>query len=263
MKKLISIFLIITFILVMVVGVKPVQAAEADVEVTFEGPSTIKQEDSEVTFLLKLGKFTGVAEKGVMSFDATLEFSEDLFESVSITGQSGWDISYVESTKKISGLVDEGASNTTIAQFVFKVKDGVTAGSAGSVSLTNFNIADSENLDQIIPTALSKDNITVMETANTNNGNEDDDTTQETTNNQTTGTPEVVDNQRETKENTVVSPANTVPSKGLDEDEMQPNTTPVSTLPKTGLENMIVIAIVVIGITGLGSFIRAKSIKLK
>ena len=61
---------------------------------------------------------------------------------------------------------------------------------------------------------------------------------------------------------TVSSSANIVPAKGLDEEDLPANNA-TSTMPKAGLENMSIIAIVVISLIGAGSFIRAKTIKIK
>ena len=59
---------------------------------------------------------------------------------------------------------------------------------------------------------------------------------------------------------TISSSANIVPAKGLDEEDLPANNT---TMPKAGLENMSIIAIVVLSLIGAGSFIRAKTIKIK
>ena len=76
-----------------------------------------------------------------------------------------------------------------------------------------------------------------------------------TTNNQT-----VTGNTTKSGNNTVSTSASVVPAKGLEPEE----TTPVAStsIPETGLTNMVVIAIVVVSLVGVGSFIRAKSIKI-
>ena len=56
--------------------------------------------------------------------------------------------------------------------------------------------------------------------------------------------------------------ANYTPAKGLDEEDA-PTTNTSTQLPKSGLENMSIIAIITIAMIGLGSFIRAKTIKIK
>ena len=64
-------------------------------------------------------------------------------------------------------------------------------------------------------------------------------------------------------DNKVSTSASIVPANGLEPDEETPNPSASSTaLPKTGLTNMVVIAIVVVSLVGVGSFIRAKSIKI-
>ena len=61
----------------------------------------------------------------------------------------------------------------------------------------------------------------------------------------------------------ISSAANIVPAQGLDEEDLPNNNTPATTtIPKTGLENISIIAIVVVSLIGLGSFIRAKTIKI-
>ncbi len=57
--------------------------------------------------------------------------------------------------------------------------------------------------------------------------------------------------------------SNITPAKGLDEEDLKNNTATATTIPKTGLENMSIIAIVVIAMIGVGSFVRAKTIKIK
>ena len=72
-------------------------------------------------------------------------------------------------------------------------------------------------------------------------------------------TVQAADNQQN---NSVSAAANIVPAKGLDEEDLPKNTPATEAIPKTGLENITIIAIIVVSMIGLGSFIRAKTIKI-
>lgn len=63
--------------------------------------------------------------------------------------------------------------------------------------------------------------------------------------------------------NTIATSANIQPAKGLEPEDMpQSNVAATSSLPETGLTNMMLIAIIVVSLIAVGSFVRAKTIKL-
>lgn len=257
MKKIFSILLITIFLIAtMLLGIKPVYADEADVEVNIEGTSEIEEGFEEVVMSLKLGKFTGVEEGKVMAIEATLDYSSEIFSSVKVVEQNGWDITYAENTKKIVGTVDEGKANTTIAQLIFTVNKDVKANTTGQITLRNFNITDDINLDKTVD-AISKNITTVERTPVTspspNNKNESGSGSGNSE--KPSGGASGTGNTKSLSDYASSATKTVTPKEGT--------TTASSVLPKAGLKNMIIISIIIVAMIGIGSYIRSKTIKLK
>ena len=112
MKKLIvflfiiSTLIVVSFSTVMAASPEPTES-NADVEISLEGEDTLVQGAETFMVNLKLGKFTNVEENTVMGLEATLDYSEELFEMVIVTQQNGWKVNYNVESKKIIGTVDE------------------------------------------------------------------------------------------------------------------------------------------------------------
>lgn len=257
MKKIFSILLIIVlFMTVMLIETKPVYAEEADVDISLEGTSEIEKGFEEIVMTLKIGNFKGIEEGNVMAFEASLEYSSELFSSVKVVEQNDWDVTYTEETGKIVGLVDKGKANTAIAQFVFTVNKNVEVNTEGKIALRKFNISDDIKLDKTVE-EISK-NITVVDensstpTPGSNTGSND-------SKNPTNESP-IKGNTA--KQNTVSEQTRNI-SKSTGSTDKKSTTTATSKLPSAGLKNMIIIAIVIVAMIGIGSYIRSKTIKLK
>ena len=239
MKKLIVFLFIISTLIVVsfstVMAVSPeTTESNADVEISLEGEDAIIQGTESFIVNLKLGKFTNLEENKVMGFEATLDYSEDLFESVKVTQQNGWKVTYNVDSKKIVGTVDESKEDIVIAQIEFVLKEGVEIGTTGKVSLLNLNISDDNNLDKTIE-ELSKDNITLTEAPVETSPSSSPDAEEE-----------------ETK-----TPTKTTDSTKKD------NTVSSMILPKAGMTALIIGLIVLVSLIGIGVYVRFKTIKIK
>ncbi len=264
MKKMLPILIVMTFLVVIFLGTIQVQAEttnDANVEITLEGPTDITQGTRMLSLTLRLGNVVGVEEGNVMAFDTTLEYSSALFTSVSVIEQNGWDVTYEDSTKKLVGIIDKGVTNTDIAQIVFTLKDEITPGAEGTIKLNNFTISDDEHLSKTIE-EIKKD-IKIVQDLENPNLDQQNQAPNETENNNSSennniNTENVENNKpiEQEKQTEVVATGNSNPAKGLEVEE-------TATLPKAGLQNLIIIAIVVISLMGIGSYVRQKSIKLK
>lgn len=245
MKKLIVVMLIIISFIVMTFGTVMAESSgepstepstettpesSADVEVMLEGEDTISQGSKTYTMYLKLGKFTNIDEKTVMGFESTLDYSEELFDSVTITQQNGWEVTYNSENKKIVGLVDESAQNVTVAQISFTLKEDVEVGAEGAVSLLDFNISDDYDLNKTIE-RISKEDITIVTST--------EEPTEETIKPQSTGENKTLGNQKQ--DETVAS----------------------MILPKAGMTALIIGAIVIVTLIAIGVYVRFKTIKIK
>lgn len=237
MKKLIAFLIIISTLVVVSFSTVMAESPEptddnADVEISLEGEDTIAQGTESFIVNLKLGKFTNVEENTVMGLEATLDYSEDLFESVIVTQQSGWKVTYNVDSKKIVGTVDESKEDVVIAQIEFVVKEGVEIGTTGKVSLLDLNISNDSKLDKTVE-ELSKDNITLTEAPV-----------------ETSSSPDV--EEEETK-----TPTKTTDSTKND------NTVSSMMLPKAGMTALIIGSIVLVSLIGIGVYVRFKTIKIK
>ena len=241
MKKLIVFLFIISTLIVVsfstVMAVSPeTTESNADVEISLEGEDAIIQGTESFIVNLKLGKFTNLEENKVMGFEATLDYSEDLFESVKVTQQNGWKVTYNVDSKKIVGTVDESKEDIVIAQIEFVLKEGVEIGTTGKVSLLNLNISDDNNLDKTIE-ELSKDNITLVEALV-----------------ETSPSPS---SSPDAEEEETKTPTKTTDSTKKD------NTVSSMILPKAGMTALIIGSIVLVSLIGIGVYVRFKTIKIK
>lgn len=263
MKKMLPILIVMTFLVVISLGTIQVQAEatnDTDVEITLEGPTDITRGTRMLALTLKLGNMSGVEEGNVMAFDTTLEYSSELFTSVNVIEQNGWDVTYEESTRKIVGIIDKSTANKDIAQIVFTLKDEITPGVQGAIKLNNFTISDDNHLSKTV-NEIKKD-INIVEDVEKSELNQQN----QAPNISESGNENNNDNNNENEENNkpieqekqteVVTSGNSNPAKGLDVEE-------TATLPKAGLQNLVIIAIVLISLMGIGSYIRQKSIKIK
>ena len=248
MKKVISLVVLVSIILV----ANTVLAASAKVNVT--GQTAIEEGTKTVTMTVSLGAFDDVAEGETLGFQATLEYNNNIFDSVTVQGLNGWDVSYEDSSKVVTGLTKSSKANVQIATFTFTVKDGVTAGSTDNILLNNFLLSNDGTLNQeenysLKVSIVEKPTIEEPGTPEPENevGGNNTVNTGNTTENKVTGNNVAGSTKNNTVYNTIKD--NTV--KGSNK------------LPAAGLTNTIIISAVVVLIVGVGFMIRSKTIKLK
>ena len=243
MKKVISLIVLISVILI----ASTVLASSAKVNVT--APKTIEEGTDELVMTVSLGAFQDLEENQTLGFQATLEYSKDIFESVKVEGLNGWDVSYEESSKTVIGLIKSSKANVDIAKFTFTVKDDVKAGSTDNILLNNFILSNDDTLNQEENYNVQVSVIEALETENPGEGTEN-----------STGEDNVVTGNN-IAENEIVN--NTVQNNTINNvinDDTIKNT---GKLPAAGIRNTIIISAVIIFLAGLGFIIRSKSIKLK
>lgn len=248
MKRVISIILLISVILI----ASTVLASSAKVNVT--APKTIEEGTDELVMTVSLGAFQDLEENQTLGFQATLEYNNNIFDSVTVQGLNGWDVSYEDGSKVVTGLTKSSKANVQIATFTFAVKDGVTAGSTDNILLNNFLLSNDGTLNQeenyslkvsIVEKPTSEDPGTTEpenEVGGNNIVNNGNSVGNKVTGNNVAGS---------TKNNTVYNTIKDNTVKGSNK------------LPAAGLTNTIIISAVVVLIVGVGFMIRSKTIKLK
>ena len=193
--------------------------------------TTIDKNEKTIEFTLSLGEFTGIEENIVLGYEATLEYDENIFESVSVEGLNGWTATYEPSTKVLIGETPTaiGKANTDITKVTFTLKDGLEAGATGTVALNNLTLTDGETNDFEFSKEMT---ISIEESEQEENG------TNENTQNTNTNT------------NTAMPGNNT-------------DTTTATTkyLPAAGLRNILIIAVVVAIIAMIIFKIKSRDIK--
>lgn len=236
MKKIISILTIITIILLGTINVYAEgETITPNIEINLKGQTTITEEAKTVELTLSLGEFTEIEENIVLGYETSLEYDTNMFESVKVEGLNGWTATYEESTKALIGELSTATAkaNTDITKITLTLKDGIQAGDTGTVKISNLLLSDGEN-----DFTFNKEVTITMEE---------------------TKKPEGNNNNNSSNNDMEVGKNNTLSTNGTNTDK----TTAVTKLPSAGMKNIFIIAIVIIGITGMISFIRYKNIKLK
>ena len=238
MKKIISIILLMVILLLNVGTVKAddegTEAATA--VVTLNAPATVPVGTTTVTATINLGALTNIDAGRVVGYTATLAYDATLVEQVTMTGENGWTATCTNGA--IVASIDNVEANKEIAKITFTLKEGLQAGQELTIALNNFRISNDVNLDQTFN--LSKTvTLTAVEQPKEN-----------TTQNETTN--EVRDL------NAIANTTNKITTN-----ETNQNALKVTSLPKTGIKNMLILAVIFIAIAAIGFKIREKSIKLK
>lgn len=163
MKKIVVSFMIA--IIVLLGGLNTYADSEsANIEVNFTGPTTLKQNDKTLTLTLALGNFTGISDDNVLGYEATLDYKEDIFASVTVKGLNGWNADYKDSTKIIIGDTASAKANTQITEIVFTLKEGVQP-TTTEIKLNNILLTNDEHdfkYDKKLTVAIQK-NETIIE----------------------------------------------------------------------------------------------------
>ena len=143
MKKIVVSFMIA--IIVLLGGLCTYADNEnANIEVNFTGSTTLKQSDKTLTLTVALGDFTEIADNCVLGYEATLDYDENIFASVTVKGLNGWNADYKDSTKIIIGDTALAKANTQITEIIFTLKEGVQP-TTTEIKLNNILLTNYEN----------------------------------------------------------------------------------------------------------------------
>lgn len=239
MKKVISIILLITLLLLNISIVKAVEPATA--QVSFNTPTTLQAGTKTFTATIYLGELTNIDAGRVVGYTAKLTYDTELVENVTLEQQNGWTVTLTNGA--IVASIDNVVANKETAKITFTLKDGIEAGKELNIGLTNGRISNDVNLDQPF-SASKKITFTAVEQPK-----------EETPKN------EIAKNETSNE----IKSLNDI-TNGTSKNTIKSNTTnqlKASTLPKAGQKNFIIIAICIITIVGLACVVRVKTIKLK
>ena len=145
-----------------------------DAKIILDGIDHINKNDTTYTLHIKIDELSGVEEGNVAGFEAILNYDENIFEKVNITGQNGWDVTYSEDTKKMVGLVDNISANKNIASIEFKLKENLNIDTSTNITITQLSISDDIHLNKSIENISKEVSIGNYNTNNTITTNSND-----------------------------------------------------------------------------------------
>ena len=198
-----------------------------------EGNTTLKTEEKTVELTISLGDISSFIEGEPLGFQGTLTYDENMFQNVLVEGLNGWTINYEETTKTFMGETDVASADTQIAKVILTVKDGVEAGTSGTVNFSNILLTDGVN-----DYTFNNEVVVTMEEEHPVNN---------TVNNN------VPENNTNKVSNTTTIQGNT-PDKTT-------GTTATTSLPKAGLRNILAILVVISVISMIVFKIKSRDIK--
>lgn len=111
------------------------------IEVKIDASGTIEQGNNTYIIKISLGKFDDVEENKVMAFQTSLEYDENLIESVAVKGINNWVLSYDENSKILLGDVDKAKANQEIGQIEITLKEKLEVGQKGTIKLNELLLA--------------------------------------------------------------------------------------------------------------------------
>ena len=287
MKRVISIIVLISVILI----ASTVLASSAKVNVT--APKTIEEGTDELVMTVSLGAFQDLEENQTLGFQATLEYSKDIFESVKVEGLNGYTATYAKETQRIVVDPKEPTASAEIANITFTLADGVEPCSTSvnfeieeftdgtnDFEFTNKeakiniekpdanNPEDDNNTDSTDGTENNTEQ-TNPETENTNNTGNNTSSTQQTNTEQTN--TETTNTTNKTEDTLII--IDDEPTAGKEEQNQSNNqqnntaktsdtTTAKEEIPKTGAISftLIILAFLIIGVI---SVIKFKNIEIE
>ena len=257
MKKVMSLIIVFLLILMQIEAVNAVTedtSGTASAEVTLTTPTKLEQNTKTFTSVIYIGNIQNLGDNDydkVVAYSATLGFDANIIESVKVEGKNGWSASYTNGA--IVANTDNISPNQDMLEITFTLKDKITANQI-NISLTNARISNSGTLTQDLSNITKTISIeTQAETPNNENKNET--TKNEVANNETTNT--------NSKNNNTKNETRTTNSLNAISTNTTASARKVTSLPKAGLENTIIIAVIILAIIGIFSAIRTKSIKTK
>lgn len=114
------------------------------IEVELKGATKIQQTDKTYIATILLGDFKEIADPRVLGYEATLNYDEEVFESVEVKGLNGWAANYKDSTKMLIGDTSSAKANTEITQIIFTRKEDVRVDTT-EITLNPMLVTDDEN----------------------------------------------------------------------------------------------------------------------
>lgn len=111
------------------------------IEVKIDASGTIEQGNNTYIIKISLGKFDDVEENKVMAFQTSLEYEENLVESIAVKGINNWVLSYDENSKILLGDVDKAKANQEIGQIEITLKEKLEVGQKGTIKLNELLLA--------------------------------------------------------------------------------------------------------------------------
>ena len=248
-NKIIMAILIIAMILT-IGTISSFAEGEANIELNLNGQTTINEDTKTVELTLSLEDFTGVEDGATLGYQATLEYDENMFQSVEVEGLNGWTANYESSTKVLLGDVDRANPNIDITKITLTLKDDVQPGTEGKVQINNILLTDGDNdftFNKEVTVKVEEKADTPSTGNNTNNEN--------TVNNNSTPNSNITNN------NSSIN-ANISNNAGMQSGSSKDNTTAQTTkLPNTGIENVILVAIAVTIVAIIVFKIKSRDIK--
>ena len=244
MKKKIVIFTIIFIMILNLFSICHIVNAEAEkIEVNLTGSPTIKQDTKTIELTLSLGSFNGVQENIVLGYETTVEYDKDMFTNVEVQGLNGWNATYESQTNKLVGELSTATAraNMNITKITLTLKDGIEPETSGTFKLNNLQLTDDDQVDITVNKSITF----TMEKA---------EEPQQDSEYENLPTP------TQEKETTKVSGEQTAKTSTQKTSE---NTQKVSALPHAGIQNYIVITLLIVFIVGVLALIRYKTIKIK
>ena len=262
MKKVVSIILFVILVIVSL-NVKAVSENGSTVNMSF----TKTVEEDKVVIKISLGEFVSVEENSVMASTMTLDFDNNVISKVSGTSSNNWDITIQESTKRVLLETDSARPNTEIAEITFNINPNASEGTS-SVGLKEINIAASASgldeyyNDQTVSFSVNE------ETPTNPGGNENEVTGGNNAVNNATGNNAVGNNTignnvigNNSTGNRINQTTNNSSNRTNSIVGNRDNTIATGRLPDTGIQNILIIAIVVTAICIVIFKIKSRKIK--
>lgn len=238
---ILSIFMIITLLVANISFAAGTPTAELTITAN---KTTVTSTDKTIEVTITLGNISNLVSTGsniVLAYEGTLEYDSNMFEKVEVKGQNDWTASYEPTTKKILGDTTSAKANTVIAKLTFTLKNSVAKDATGTIKLNNIKLTDETN-DFTFNKTITVTNKTQSENPKQDKSESDENKIPD---NNTMDDKNSID-KVQSKDNNTVDPSK---AKG--------------SLPKAGLKNVMILAALIIVISGVFSFARYKMIKLK
>lgn len=263
MKKVMSLIIVFLLILMQIEVVNAVTedtSGTASAEVTLTTPTNLEQNTKTFTSVIYVGNIQNLGNNDydkVVAYSATLGYDANIIESVKVEGKNGWSASYTNGA--IVANTDNISSNQEMMQLTFTLKDNISANQI-NISLTNARISNSgtlaQDLSNITKTIEIQKEIPNDENKNeTTNDKANETTKNEVANNESTNT--------NSKNNNTKNETKTTNSLNAISTNATSSVKKVTSLPKAGIQNTIIIAVIILAIIGIYSGIRTKTIKTK